>query len=195
MAGRAHPPGCACKVHSRSGCAPGCTCHRHDRAKLSSEEARKRRNAASRRHRERHRAEISAQRKRDSDPEKLWAASIWSTHRMRPDDWQRMWDEQHGRCCYCERPLPEDKFHVHIDHDHSCTCGPKKTCAECRRGLACRACNAVVGFAGDDPERLKLITANLERLSSGARRRVNGKPVQEELPLNVTPLERRKDIA
>ena len=106
-----------------------------------------------------------------------------------------MWDEQHGRCCYCERPLPGDKFHVHIDHDHACTCGRKKTCESCRRGLACRDCNMVVGFAGDDPERLDLITANLRRLSAGARQRIAGKPVQEELPLNVRRLERREETA
>ena len=43
MAGKAHPPGCGCKVHSRGGCAPGCGCHRHSRPKLSPEEARERR--------------------------------------------------------------------------------------------------------------------------------------------------------
>lgn len=195
MAGKAHPPGCGCKVHSRSGCAPGCTCHRHSRPKLSPEEAKERRLAAQKRHRQSHKAEISAKRKRDYDPERGWAASIWTTHRMRPADWQRMWDEQHGRCCYCQRPLPEDKFHVHIDHDHSCTCGPKKTCPECRRGLACRDCNTVVGFADDDPDRLDVIVANLRRLKAGTRQRIAGKPVQEELPLNVRRMPRKEESA
>jgi Recombination endonuclease VII len=103
------------------------------------------------------------------------------THGMTPEDWARMYAAQGGRCCYCERPLPEDGKQVHIDHDHTCTCGPSRTCQHCRRGLACQNCNFVVGNANDDPNRLEVIAANLRRLATEARTRINTKPVQAEL--------------
>ena len=92
-----------------------------------------------------------------------------------------MLDSQQGRCCYCERPLPDNPKLVHLDHDHSCTCGPKKSCPSCQRGLACQACNNAVGAGGDDPDRLERIAANLRRLKAEARERINGQPVQGEL--------------
>jgi Recombination endonuclease VII len=82
---------------------------------------------------------------------------------MTPEDWDAMWTAQGGRCCYCEDLLPIDRQQVHIDHDHTC-CPPKRSCAACRRGLACQNCNFVVGNALEDPERLERIAKNLRRL-------------------------------
>lgn len=54
------------------------------------------------------------------------------------------------------------------DHDHRCPVHPRKGSSEyCRRGFAHPVCNTIAGLAGDDPERLRLIAANLET----ARRR------------------------
>lgn len=140
----------------------------------SAEKNRERRNA-------RARGEVNA-RKRLRD-----------THGMAPDDWAAMFVSQDGRCCYCERPLPEDGKQVHVDHDHSCTCGPKQSCLHCRRGLACQNCNFVVGNAGDDPDRLEVIAVNLRRLKSAARERINAKPVQAELPIDIKRAARRRE--
>ena len=112
---------------------------------------------------------------------------------MRPEDWAEMFAVQAGRCCYCERPLPEDRKQVHIDHDHSCTCGPLHTCWACRRGLACHACNQLIGLAGDDPRRLELIAANLRRLKADAQERINTKPAQGELPIDIRRAARRQE--
>ena len=115
-----------------------------------------------------------------------------SVHGMTLDDVARMIEAQDGRCCYCERPLPADSKQVHIDHDHSCTCGPTRTCQHCRRGLACQNCNFVVGNAGDDPDRLEVIAANLRRLKAEASGRINTKPVQAEL-FDINEAVRRRE--
>ena len=123
------------------------------------------------------------------------ANSLRIVHGLTPDQWWTIFEAQDGRCCYCQRPLPDDTRLIHVDHNHSCTCGPKKTCSACRRGLACYWCNDVIGKAGDDPDRLELIAANLRRLNAESNERISAKPVQEELPINVRRLERREESA
>ena len=121
---------------------------------------------------------------------------LWVRHRMTPEDYQAMWDAQGGRCCYCERPLPDDTRKVHIDHDHSCTCGPKNTCGSCRRGLSCDACNQVIGKADEDWDRLERIAANGRKLQAAARERISGKPVQAELfDINEAASRRKKEVS
>jgi Recombination endonuclease VII len=187
-------------------CEAGCTCGHHTRQRVSPEERRKRRRAQNRIYYERN-LEESRQRARDAywaDPEKSraklrarkrvtgTAENLRAVHGMEVADKAAMREAQAGRCCYCNRPLPDDERKVHIDHDHSCTCGPTRSCQYCRRGLACENCNRLVGMADDDPDRLELIAANLRRLDAAARERISGKPIQEELPLNVRRLERRE---
>ena len=90
-----------------------------------------------------------------------------------------MWTEQDGCCYLCERPLTPGRDTV-IDHDHAC-CPQWKSCAYCRRGLAHRKCNALVGSAGDDPELLQVIVSNLKTAVEVTRARIATKPVQETL--------------
>jgi hypothetical protein len=90
-----------------------------------------------------------------------------------------MWTEQDGRCYLCERPLTPGRDTV-IDHDHAC-CPRWKSCAYCRRGLAHRTCNALIGNAGDDPELLQVITSNLKTAAEITRARIATKPVQATL--------------
>jgi hypothetical protein len=161
--GHPHPPGCDCKVHERVP-AP-----------------REHKNAVHR--------DWYARNPRSK--EEIRERHLFARHRMTPADYQAMWDAQDGRCCYCERPLPAEQRQVHIDHDHACTCGPKKTCASCRRGLACEACNIAIGKAGDDPDRMERMAANLRRLKAEATGRINGAAAQDELPINVVRLSRR----
>ena len=40
-----------------------------------------------------------------------------------------------------------------IDHDHS-ICSGKNVCPECYRGILCRSCNLIAGYANDDVDRL-----------------------------------------
>jgi len=172
------------------------------------EQARKRRVADPERHREytrrdyqKHREERvkGSQRTAEKYREKYRArrSATAAVRRLRgihggmtPEDWAANIAAQEGRCCYCQRPLPEDRKQVHIDHDHSCTCGPRRTCVACRRGLACWSCNALIGNAGDDPDRLEIILVNFRRLKAQACERISGQPTQDELPLGVTPIRR-----
>jgi len=210
------PPGCTCGKHSSEGkshavkCPEGCACGRHRRTRVSQEEK-------NRRARERYRDNVDKERDRRArynDEHRDERREKWREyargqravrgpemerkrrHGLRLEDWARILDEQGGRCCYCRRPLdPENAKVTAVDHDHSCTCGPRKSCSACRRGIACTNCNVIVGMAHDDPDRLDSIAANFRVLAAAARERISGKPVQEELPINVTPIRRRKESA
>lgn len=105
-------------------------------------------------------------------------------HGMRPEDWAQMWDEQQGRCYLCGDPLGSDGRRIHIEHDHTC-CPHGKSCACCRRGLACEPCNHVIGNANDDPERLRRIADSLERTLAVVRPRIAAKAQQSELPFEA----------
>ena len=104
-------------------------------------------------------------------------------HGMKPDEWAALWDEQAGRCYLCGDDLASlTARNVHVDHDHRC-CSKETSCSYCRRGLACFRCNAAIGMAFDDPERLRRMAANLERALAAATKRLAGKP--EQLALNL----------
>jgi 5-methylcytosine-specific restriction endonuclease McrA len=151
-------------------CEPGCRCGHHpDGMMTPGEYALKRRDKE--RHRQREKRYPGSNRKN----------TLRSIHDMSTEDYAAMHEAQGGLCCYCERPLSENTRHVHIDHNHACDCGPKKSCKYCRRGLACQNCNFVVGNAGDDPDRLELIAKNLRQLNAESDARLNGRPMQIEL--------------
>jgi Recombination endonuclease VII len=119
---------------------------------------------------------------REANPEKFKEGQARKHRRGRhgldPVKFAQLLAAQDGRCCFCQRPL---QGRIDVDHDHSCTCGPDRSCDACRRGLACHTCNAAIGLLGDDPDRMELAAANLRRLTAEARLRINGKPVQAEL--------------
>jgi hypothetical protein len=103
-----------------------------------------------------------------------------------------MWDAQLGRCYLCREPLNPEK--AVIDHDHGC-CPENASCSYCRRGLACHACNMLIGLARDDPDRLALIAVNLRAAVTAGLERAVAKPQQEALPMfeNVSPI--RREVA
>lgn len=74
---------------------------------------------------------------------------------------QAFWEAQGGRCYLCSRELVfKEERRVHLDHDHRC-CKRGNGCSTCQRGLACLACNLLVGYGQDDPERIHLVADNL----------------------------------
>lgn len=94
-----------------------------------------------------------------------------TSHGLDPAGWARLWTAQKGRCYLCGDLLPGDPRRIDLDHDHRC-CPRHRSCARCRRGLTHHECNAVIGFAGDDPARLRRIARNLDQ----ARRRYEQAP-------------------
>ena len=135
----------------------------------------------------------AARRAYAADPEKKLAASrrskaahpasrrlqqLSSTHHVKDFSamFHAMWVEQDGYCYLCDRPLVPGRDTV-IDHDHSC-CPAQRSCEVCRRGLAHRECNFLVGHADDDPERLEIIAYNLAFAVDATRARIAAKPEQ-----------------
>ena len=107
---------------------------------------------------------------------------------LTPDDLARMREAQHGLCYLCGDPLPGDTYFLAIDHDHRC-CPPKTSCAFCRRGLTCHACNVLIGHAKDDPARLRRIADNLDAAITAATSRIARKP---PVQLELVPLRRKR---
>jgi hypothetical protein len=91
-------------------------------------------------------------------------------------DWDELiaglWRAQDGKCYLCGDPLNLDKTRaVHLDHDHSC-CPLGRSCKVCRRGLACAACNALIGHGRDDPDRIHRIADSLAVANALVRERM-----------------------
>jgi hypothetical protein len=81
-------------------------------------------------------------------------------------------EAQDAKCYLCGDPLDfATPRAVALDHDHRC-CPKGRTCERCRRGLACTPCNWLIGFAGDNPDRLRRIADNLERANAGVQARM-----------------------
>lgn len=108
------------------------------------------------------------------------AIKLKSKHGMRPDQWNALYEQQDGRCYLCLQPLSDDLTEIDIDHDHRC-CGPKRSCALCRRGLACHGCNTGAGFFGDSPERMRIAADNLERAQAAVTALMTSASYQEPL--------------
>lgn len=94
-------------------------------------------------------------------------------------DIAEMWSRQGGCCYLCGDSLIAGRD-THVDHDHVC-CPRHRSCRLCRRGLACSACNRILGLAADDPDRLRRIADNFEPALIAARARITRKPVQDQL--------------
>jgi hypothetical protein len=97
-----------------------------------------------------------------------------------------MWLAQEGRCYLCRKQL-EPGRRTHIDHDHTC-CGPRRSCARCRRGLACDNCNVVLSRVNDDPDLLRKIADNFAPVLASTRARIALEPVQPALPVTNQPV-------
>jgi hypothetical protein len=115
------------------------------------------------------------------EAQRRWRDANLPRHAMLRTEWLEMLDRQCGLCYLCNEPLDLGKpREVHVDHDHRC-CPPSRSCRYCRRGIACRACNDMAGFAHDDPAKLRRIADNLEAAIADVTRRLAQKPAQAEL--------------
>ena len=122
--------------------------------------------------REANRDEINARRRAEYDPATSSGQRLKWKHGMWPEEWSAMYAAQEGLCYLCNRALDIETKNktIAIDHDHSC-CPPESSCTICRRGLACRGCNRAIGFADDDPARLRRMADALEAAQRGVDQR------------------------
>lgn len=84
--------------------------------------------------------------------QKVRAVRLDKKYGMTPEDWDRLHDEQLGRCPICLRTLAEVGS-IHIDHDH--TTGKI-------RGLLCNCCNMGIGQLQDSPDVIRRALQYLE---------------------------------
>lgn len=103
-----------------------------------------------------------ARREAGLDRETTRARRLMQKYGISVADWDRLYDDQLGRCVICLTTLADVK--VCVDHDH--------VTGEVR-GLLCNVCNQGLGYFGDDAVRLQRAIDYLnEALSAplGARR-------------------------
>lgn len=78
---------------------------------------------------------------------------------MTPEEWDQLFVKQGSCCVVCRSSSPGRKTgHWSTDHNH-------KTGEV--RGILCSACNAALGHAKDDPNRLRMLAAYLEKGNHG----------------------------
>lgn len=76
----------------------------------------------------------------------------WNKFGFTSDDYNYMFDQQHGRCAICGKHQSEFTNRFHIDHNHK---------TDRIRGLLCFRCNVGIGFFNDDIDNLKKAIAYL----------------------------------
>lgn len=64
-----------------------------------------------------------------------------------------MYKKQKNRCAGCRTPFSSDR-NPDTDHDRKC-CPGKFSCGKCVRGLLCKYCNSILGYAKDNIKTLK----------------------------------------
>lgn len=80
---------------------------------------------------------------------KTWERNLRRNYRMTPDDFNKLWKDQDGKCAICQvdmQPRGRKPDAAAVDHNHAT--------GEVR-GLLCRACNHGIGCLKDNPDVLK----------------------------------------
>src|SRR5271157_4560843 len=87
-------------------------------------------------------------------------------YKKTPEQIEELLATQNGLCAICQEPTTEK---LQVDHDHACCSGTNRiTCGKCIRGLLCKQCNRMLGFAKDDPARLRRAAEYLEKFKTKA---------------------------
>ena len=72
--------------------------------------------------------------------ERYWTSQL-KQYDITPDDYNKMFEFQEGRCAICKRHQSEFSKRLHVDHDHD---------TKVVRSLLCTNCNTMLGLAKDD---------------------------------------------
>ena len=71
---------------------------------------------------------------------------IWKRFKITPEQFQKLWDGQKGRCRACDTAfsgIGTRYTDAQIDHDHKCCATSRSTCGACVGGLLCGRCNKI----------------------------------------------------
>lgn len=79
---------------------------------------------------------------------------LWKNYRIRLADYQKLYDDQKGKCACCGRHEDLFKRNLHVDHDHD---------TGQVRGLLCTKCNPGIGYFDHSIERLEQAIAYLKK--------------------------------
>ncbi len=90
-----------------------------------------------------------------------WINHLRGRYRITTQKFDAMLEAAGNRCQVCGVEFSK-RSDIHVDHDHSC-CPGDFTCGKCVRGLVCKSCNFMLGFANDNPQRLRQGLAYLKR--------------------------------
>lgn len=92
---------------------------------------------------------------------------IFTSYRLTLEQYEALQAAQNGACAVCGRYTPGK---LHLDHDHRCCPTGAKSCGRCVRAFLCHGCNVAIGFAGDNPKRLRdladYVARHRERIAS-----------------------------
>lgn len=75
-------------------------------------------------------------------------SGVKSRYGITREEWQQVSDKQNNVCALCFEVCEIGRLSV--DHDHAC-CPGQKSCRKCIRGLLCRGCNQMLGYAEKKP--------------------------------------------
>jgi hypothetical protein len=104
-------------------------------------------------------------------------------NRLRRETIAELLHAQDGRCYLCGDVVTlggRNHKSAVLEHDHRC-CPVASWCRYCLRGVSCADCNSVIGYARDDPARLRVIADNLEAILTEVTARFAAKPQQMSL--------------
>lgn len=111
---------------------------------------------------EKARASVAAYRARNPEKYRARNAENNAARREKLYGLRRTIAASQGFTCPCGSALgPEDGWA--LDHDHAC-CRTNKAidaCGNCYRGVMHKNCNCAIGFAGDDPDKLRRLAQYL----------------------------------
>lgn len=85
-----------------------------------------------------HLCEVAVKREQRERAHRLYVAK---TYGIQPEDYDRLYAQQGGRCFICQRATGRTK-RLAVDHDHA---------TGLVRGLLCKQCNWLLGHARDNP--------------------------------------------
>lgn len=138
--------------------------------RLHKEELKTRRLTWYQKNKERHRANgrryyaanrerISERRKRlyHADPDRQYFRIVKRVFGLTEEDYLVLQEAQNNSCAICKKPFTTKP---HVDHNHS---------TGIVRGLLCRACNSMLGFAGDNQETLRVAIDYLRKYNDSPK--------------------------